>query len=218
MNPKPFSGLNHFTVPFATGVPSFLGPDERGARCGARRPSGAEAPEGTARIGMTTAMRNPRAAGYLRGTTRTSAPPGGGTPPHGAPPPAGRPALDLREEDLVEVLGQGPRALAGVREDGVREPGTRIVDGAERHARVVPVEFRDGGGRVEPEAQTVAGGPLGHVAVRPEHLGDERGRHDPAVDDRAPERGDVRGGRVEASVAASPDGQVEDVAPQALVR
>src|SRR4029450_4047419 len=123
MNPKPFSGLNHFTVPFATGVPSFLGPDERGARCGARRPSGAEAPEGTARIGMTTAMRNPRAAGYLRGTTRTS-----------PPPPAGRPALDLREEDLVEVLGQGPRALAGVREDGVREPGTRIVDGAERHA------------------------------------------------------------------------------------
>src|SRR5947209_19577594 len=27
MKPKPFSGLNHFTVPVATAIPSFLGPE-----------------------------------------------------------------------------------------------------------------------------------------------------------------------------------------------
>src|SRR5687767_4437854 len=55
MKPNPFSGLNHFTVPVATGVPSFRG---RCGRIGEACPSAypASAGEGTAR---TTVAQKP---------------------------------------------------------------------------------------------------------------------------------------------------------------
>ena len=64
----------------------------------------------------------------------------------------------------------------------------------------------------EPEAEPVAA--IGaRRASLPEHLGECLLTHDRAREERAPERRHVRGGRVDAAVAASDDGQVEDVRP-----
>jgi hypothetical protein len=67
--------------------------------------------------------------------------------------------------------------------------------------------------QVHPES--VAAVFLGPLAARAGHLGEEPGRHDAPAVERAPERGEVGGGRGDAAVAGAEHGQVERVRSQA---
>ena len=96
-------------------------------------------------------------------------------------------------EPLVQKTRYRPGAVGGVRDHGAGDSDARIVHTAERDARVPP--FQHHGGR---DACSQKPSPYRHrlrraLAARPHHLGDPVVRHDPAREERAPERADVRG-------------------------
>src|SRR5207245_8252809 len=81
-----------------------------------------------------------------------------------------------------------------------------------RNPRVTAVESDGASAGRKPEAE-----PVGAIRARraslPEHLRECLLTHDRAREERAPEPRDIRGGRVDATVAASDHGQVEAVRP-----
>ena len=93
----------------------------------------------------------------------------------------------------------------------------RVVRAPERDACVGTDQEHDVARLVEPEAEAVPPRLSRHVAARPHHLRNPVGRDDPAGEERAPERADVRHGRVDPAVAGAPHGQVKDVGPDDAV-
>src|SRR4029450_61282 len=96
MNPKPFSALNHFTVPVLMNVPSFLAPYEPDRCSGGDR---SEDREGTARCG--TRSRNALTPqGHPTGRSR------------GRPPGRALPAASIGE-GVALPLGEALRPRDG---------------------------------------------------------------------------------------------------------
>lgn len=119
-------------------------------------------------------------------------------------------------EALVEQRDDGPRSLGPVRDDGVGGARRRVVRAAEGHAGVIALEPHDVTRRMQPEAEAVALRAVRRGAARPHHLGHSIRGHDPSGEQRAPERGQVRRGRVDAAVAASRHRKMEHVRPRTV--
>src|SRR3954470_8139923 len=111
---------------------------------------------------------------------------------------------------LLEPSGDRPCAFAGVREQRPRQEAFLVVDGHEHNPRVAAVEPDGTSAGRKPEAEPVAAIRARRASL-PEHLHESLLKHDRAREERAPERRHVRGGRVDAAVAASDHRQVEDV-------
>src|SRR3954470_3124432 len=112
---------------------------------------------------------------------------------------------------LLEPSGDRPCAFAGVREQRPRQEAFLVVDGHERNSRVAAVEPDGTSAGRKPEAEPVAA-PARRASL-PEHLRERLQANDRAREERSPELRHVRGGRVDATVAASAHGEVEDVRP-----
>ena len=105
---------------------------------------------------------------------------------------------------LLEPPGHRPCAFAGVREQRPRQEALLVVDGHESNPRVAAVEPDGTSAGRKPEAEPVAAIRARRASL-PEHLRECLLTHDRAREERAPERRHVRGGRVDATVAASDD-------------
>src|SRR5437763_13735089 len=123
-----------------------------------------------------------------------------------------RDALASRGAFLLEPRGNLPRAFARIREERPRHETGRAVHGAEADPRVASLEPHRASAGGEPEAESVTA--VGaRRAPLPQHLRERLPADDRAREQRAPERRPVRSGRVDAAVAASAHGQVEDIRP-----
>src|SRR5262245_42355906 len=119
-------------------------------------------------------------------------------------------------ELLGEQLHHRPRAVGPVRDDRDRRVRARIVERAERDARVVSLQHDGVRGSVEPESESVPPLLLGGDAPRSRRLADPFVRDDPAAEERPPQGTNVGDGRVDAPVTASPDRQVQHVRAESV--
>ena len=117
----------------------------------------------------------------------------------------------------VDAPGDRPRAVGGVGDDGVGVAADRFVAERNETPASLPSSMHRVAGLVEPEPEAVAHRLPGTSLADAPSRHDLR-RHDPPGEQRGPERVDVGHGRVDATVAAADDRQVEDVGPRPVGR
>src|SRR3712207_2540815 len=129
MKPKPFSALNHFTVPCATCAPTVVRadglPTDRGGRVELFRPSNTNVEPNRRRTYSTKRLVRPDSRTRPTRSGEALPEPGTATHPGGSPDETGRPDRRQRRrhpvgrpDDRLQRV-EGLQALPGVQDDGL---------------------------------------------------------------------------------------------------
>lgn len=116
----------------------------------------------------------------------------------------------------LQQLLERPGSLPRVRYGGARGTRHGVVQAVERHTGVVAVDLEHVAVAMNPHTKPIVETVRPRASTWDEHLGDQRGRHNPAAEKCAPQSADVCDRRVDAAVTAAEHGKVKDVGAQSL--